>query len=93
MNHLLRILLIALAGFVGPARAADPKPAPKGEVIEFGTFELVGPEQKVANARTLDGAERNAPAARLKLVSCTFTVVEPGKEKEKSTPAAKTEEK
>jgi hypothetical protein len=56
--------LIVLICLVTSAGAADPKAKPKGEVIEFGTFELVGPQVTAPNAQTLDGAERNAPAAR-----------------------------
>jgi hypothetical protein len=62
MNHSQRILSLAFICFVAPFLAADPKPKPKGEVIEFGTFELAGPQRTVPNAKTLDGAERNAPA-------------------------------
>ena len=64
MNHTLRILSLAFICLVAPTFAADPKAKPKGEVIEFGTFELAGPQLTVPNAKTLDGAERNAPAAR-----------------------------
>jgi hypothetical protein len=64
MNHALRILSFALICLVAPTFAAEPKGEIKGEVIEFGTFELAGPQLTIPNAKTLDGAERNAPAAR-----------------------------
>lgn len=55
-----------LLGFLTLIHAANsaPKVAAKGEVLEFGLFELVGPQQKVANKDTLDGSERNASGAR-----------------------------
>src|SRR5262249_26597733 len=64
MKHTLKILSVALIGLVAPTFADEPRAKPKGEVIEFGTFELVGPQATAPNVKTLDGAERNAPAAR-----------------------------
>jgi hypothetical protein len=64
MNNTLILLPFALIGLLAPTFAADPVAKPKGQVLEFGTFELVGPQQTVPNARTPDGAERNAPGAR-----------------------------
>lgn len=64
MNRIFRILLIVLICLAAPSHANEPKAKPKGEVIEFGTFELVGPQVSSANAQTLDGLERNAPMAR-----------------------------
>jgi hypothetical protein len=40
------------------------EPPAEGQVLEFGLFELVGPQQRVANARTLDGEQLNAEGAR-----------------------------
>ena len=64
MNHFLKFRSLALVCLVAPALADEPKAKPKGEVLEFGTFELAGPQVTIPNAQTLDGAERNAAAAR-----------------------------
>jgi hypothetical protein len=64
MKQTLRILSIVLICLVAPTRADEPKAKPRGEVVEFGTFELAGPQITIPNAQTLDGAERNAPVAR-----------------------------
>lgn len=64
MNITLKLLPFVLISLVASTFAAEPNAKPKGQVLEFGTFELVGPQQTVPNAKTLDGAERNAAAAR-----------------------------
>ena len=66
MKPLLTTSLLALLGLLTFIRAADPAPKvnPKGQVLEFGLLELIGPQQRVANAKTLDGEQQNAEGAR-----------------------------
>ncbi len=54
---------MASIAILAPTHAQDTKKL-KGEVIEFGTFQMAGPQVTVPNPSTLDGAGRNAPAAR-----------------------------
>lgn len=60
------ISLLALLSLCTFARAADRslKVTPKGRVLEYGLFELVGAEQREANAKTLDGEQQISEGAR-----------------------------
>jgi hypothetical protein len=66
MKAIITAFVVTLFGLpLATMVAADPPhAAAKGEVMEFGIFELVGRQQTVANPNTLDGAERNASEAR-----------------------------
>lgn len=66
MKPNIRTLFAILLGLSASGYAADPlaTTAAKGEVLEFGLFDLVGPERRDAKQNTLDGLQKVAPAAR-----------------------------
>lgn len=66
MKKTFFLLLFASLGISLMARAADPGPkiVPKGQVLEFGLFELVGAQKSAANPNSPDGSERTATGAR-----------------------------
>ncbi|MDR3402653.1 MAG: DUF3859 domain-containing protein [Chthoniobacter sp.] len=63
MLHSLRRLSLTLLLVSSPV-LAEKSPQPKGEVLEFGTFELTGPVTTVTNGKTPDGREQNSPGAQ-----------------------------
>jgi hypothetical protein len=62
MKPSLAIFLVTLLGVHVFCSAADP--APKGEVLEFGLFDLVGQQQRTTNPATLDGEKVYSDGAR-----------------------------
>lgn len=66
MKPSLAIFLVTLLSVHAHIHAADPAPkaAPKGEVLEFGLFDLVGQQQRVESPATLDGEKLYSDGAR-----------------------------